>query len=246
MADLGIRVKGNVQSEGFKNIYLRQGSVVVGSVQLENGLRDGTGQVLNTRINGDLQSFSNDSALPRWDWDWPFGVSAPLWERGEAFYSAGEMAVFEEVTRRVRRELEDLGYGSGVFGPIHRDLTFKNLLFGARQEGAGATDFDQCGLGHYLFDPSVVLRSLRPLWRSAGRPELAEDRAREALFEGYDSVRDLPTEHERRLATFDAMQRVAAVNRALELRASPAASPQARGEGFLRQSVAWLERSYLA
>src|SRR4028118_1889955 len=30
-----VRVKGNVQSEGFKNITLRQNSVVVGSVQLE-------------------------------------------------------------------------------------------------------------------------------------------------------------------------------------------------------------------
>ena len=59
----GIRVKGNVQSEGFKNIYLRQGSVVVGSVQLENGLRGGTGQVLNTRINGDLQFFSNEARM---------------------------------------------------------------------------------------------------------------------------------------------------------------------------------------
>ena len=185
------------------------------------------------------------SALPCWDWNWPFGVSAPLWERGEAFYSTGEMAVFEEVARRVRGELQDLGHGSGVFGPMHRDLTFRNLLFGSRQEGAGATDFDQCGLGHYLFDLSVVLRSLRPLWRRAGYPELAEDRAREALFEGYDSVRDLPTEHERRLGAFDAMQRVAAVNRALELRASPAASGQVCGEGFLRQSVTWLDRSYL-
>ena len=59
----GIRVKGNVQSEGFKNIYLRQGSVVVGSVQLENGLRGGTGQVLNIRINGDLQFFSNEARM---------------------------------------------------------------------------------------------------------------------------------------------------------------------------------------
>ena len=59
----GIRVKGNVQSEGFKNILLRQGSVVVGSVQLENGLRDGSGRVLNTRINGDLQYFSNRAKM---------------------------------------------------------------------------------------------------------------------------------------------------------------------------------------
>ncbi len=59
----GIRVKGNVQSEGFKNIVLRRASVVVGSVQLENGLRDGSGQVLNTRINGDLQFFSNKARM---------------------------------------------------------------------------------------------------------------------------------------------------------------------------------------
>ena len=58
-----IRVKGNVQSEGFKSILLRQGSIVVGSVQLENGLRDGSGRVLNTRINGDLQFFSNEARM---------------------------------------------------------------------------------------------------------------------------------------------------------------------------------------
>lgn len=59
----GIRVKGNVQSEGFKNVLLRQGSVVVGSVQLENGLRGGSGRVLNTRVNGDLQFFSNGARM---------------------------------------------------------------------------------------------------------------------------------------------------------------------------------------
>src|SRR5688500_10581861 len=59
----GIRVKGNVQSEGFKNIVLRQASIVVGSVQLENGLRDGSGRVINTRINGDLQFFSNQAKM---------------------------------------------------------------------------------------------------------------------------------------------------------------------------------------
>ena len=59
----GIRVKGNVQSEGFKNITLRQNSVVVGSVQLENGLDGGSGRVLNSKVNGDLQFFSNDARM---------------------------------------------------------------------------------------------------------------------------------------------------------------------------------------
>jgi len=59
----GIRVKGNVQSEGFKNITLRQNSVVVGSVQLENGLDGGSGRMLNSKVNGDLQFFFNDARM---------------------------------------------------------------------------------------------------------------------------------------------------------------------------------------
>ena len=58
-----IRVKGNVQSEGFRNVTLQRGSIVVGSVQLENGLDNGLGRVLNSRVNGDLQFFSNEARM---------------------------------------------------------------------------------------------------------------------------------------------------------------------------------------
>ena len=58
-----IRVKGSVQSEGSRSITLRQGSVVVGSVQLENGLDGGSGRVLNSKVNGDLQFFQNDARM---------------------------------------------------------------------------------------------------------------------------------------------------------------------------------------
>lgn len=186
------------------------------------------------------------SALPRWDWCWPFGETAPLWKEGEAFYSAEEMEVFEEASRYVRADLDDLGRGD--FGPIHRDLTLKNLLIGgpdaALRGTAGATDFDQCGLGHYLFDLSVVLRALRPRWRQAGRPpELAAERVWEPLLAGYESVRGLPPEPGRFLGTFDVMQRVAAVNRTLELRAAPGATDRERGERFLYGTAAWLQRT---
>ncbi len=186
------------------------------------------------------------SALPRWDWSWPFGASAPLWEDGEGFYSAWEMEVFGEAARRVREDLERLKHGAEVFGPIHRDLTLGNLLFGARTQGVGVTDFDQCGLGHYLFDLSVVLRSLLRSWRLAGRPEGTQERARGALIEGYADVRSLPPDHERLLRAFDVMQRTAAVNRTLQLRASETTRGQAPQDAFLRQAVVWLERGYLA
>ena len=169
------------------------------------------------------------SAFPRWDWSWPFGASAPLWEEGRAFYSTGEMAVFEEASRRVRENLEGLGYGSGVFGLIHRDLTRTNLLFGgpgaAPRRAAGVTDFDQCGLGHYLFDLVVVLRTPRARWRRAGySPELSDEWVQEALLAGYESTRGFPPVHGGLFGTLDVMQRIAAVNRTLELRASPAAA----------------------
>jgi Ser/Thr protein kinase RdoA (MazF antagonist) len=88
------------------------------------------------------------------------------------------------VARRVREDLALLGHGIEVFGPIHRDLTLGNLLFGARTGRVGVTDFDQCGLGHHLFDLSVVLRSLLRSWRRAGRPEGTLERAQEARSSG--------------------------------------------------------------
>lgn len=59
----GVRVVGNIQSEGFQTVSVREGSTVGGSVQLENGLRDGVGKVIATRINGDLQFFSNKARM---------------------------------------------------------------------------------------------------------------------------------------------------------------------------------------
>ncbi len=58
-----IRVKGDVQSQGFRTVVLREGSVVVGSVQLENGLDNGGGRVLNSKVNGDVQFFSNEASM---------------------------------------------------------------------------------------------------------------------------------------------------------------------------------------
>lgn len=116
-----------------------------------------------------------------------------MWELGERFYSAAEMEVFGEVSRRVRLDLDRLGYAGTVFGVVHRDLTLGNLLF--EEDGAvGATDFDLCGLGHHLFDLSVVLRALGSAAvreRDENR-EARLERAREALFEGYESVRPCP------------------------------------------------------
>lgn len=175
--------------------------------------------------------------FPRWDWEWPFGESVPLWNEGEAFYSSSEMAVFAETAQRTRQDLKSLGYGSDVFGLIHRDLNLNNVMFDGRR--VGAIDFDMCGLGHYLLDLAVPLHGLR--LRHADRFESM----REALFEGYESVRPLPANHGGLLRTLAAMLRVAAINRDLILLASEATRHESRGPGFLRNSVPWLQRNYL-
>jgi len=59
----GVSVVGNIQSEGFQTVSVKEGSTVGGSVQLENGQRDGLGRIASTRINGDLQFFSNRARM---------------------------------------------------------------------------------------------------------------------------------------------------------------------------------------
>lgn len=58
-----IRVVGNVQSEGFQAVVLKADSRIGGNVQLENGQRGGNGKVVASRINGDLQFFSNKAKM---------------------------------------------------------------------------------------------------------------------------------------------------------------------------------------
>lgn len=175
------------------------------------------------------------SALPRWGWDWPFGESAPLWDGGERFYSTGEMEVFRATARRVREDLEHLGEGRASFGLVHRDLKFGNLVF----EGGtvGALDFDLCGLGHYLQDLWMLRFSLG--FRGGGNAEPLWA----AFLEAYGLERSLPEGYRRYFATFAAMQRVASVNRQLDLLGSEDASR--RPPRYLKNAVAWLERGYL-
>ena len=190
------------------------------------------------RLHDHAERYSGgeEAALPLWDWHWPFGESAPLW--GGAFYSPEQMEVFEEVARRVRRDLQEIGYGRDVFGPIHRDLNLRNIVF---QNGTvGAIDFDLCGFGHYLLDLAATM-TLAPL---QPRHEDRIEPMREALLEGYQRERPLPENYRKHLETFNVMRRVAAVNRQIELLSSPATSREARGRRFLTNSVTWLRRNY--
>lgn len=154
--------------------------------------------------HGGRFDLSGAPALPRWDWNWAFGRSAPVWREGTTFYSAREISALERVSSRVRSVLEEIGHGRGVFGPSHQDFRLENLVFG--RERVGVIDFDVCGLGHYLFDFVKMRSSLRshlggrmgPLW--------------DALLAGYEAERPIPGDLDRHLWAFAAMRRMATIN----------------------------------
>lgn len=177
---------------------------------------------------------ADTSPLPRWDWHWPFGPSAPLWKEGEDFYAPGEMSVFEAAARRARDDLRALGEGEDVFGPIHRDLQPGNLVFNGGE--VGAIDFDLCGLGHYLLDLGVTIVSLETHHKDR------HEAMRDALLGGYANERSLPSDYERHLRTFAAMMATASANRALSLLASGVPpSRSRRGPRFLSNLVKRLD-----
>ncbi len=177
------------------------------------------------------------SALPRWDWNWPFGEAAPLWSEGERYYSADEMAVFEAAARRVRGDLRELGYAGDAFGPIHRDLHLGNVVFDGGRPGA--IDFDSGGLGHYLLDLSVPLNVLR-IHHATRYPAM-----KEALLEGYERERPLPADYQRHLMAFHAMRHVARANREFRAMGSQNNRHRADGARLLHAPVTWLQRHYL-
>jgi Ser/Thr protein kinase RdoA (MazF antagonist) len=176
------------------------------------------------------------ATLPRWDWEWPFGESAPLWSKGEAFYSSGEMDAFRAAAWRVGEELEKVGKHSGAFGMIHCDLTLSNLLF--KRNAVGAIDFDRCGLGYYLYDLARVRTSL------AQHHEGSLELLWAAFIEGYERERPLPEDYQRNLASFDIMRRVAAVNTQLVFLGSSNTGARSRDPQLLSCVVCvarWLE-----
>ena len=87
----------------------------------------------------------------------------------------------EEVYRRLLAAEAELAPRRDLFGLVHRDLTFSNVLFAADE--ARAIDFDEGGFGCYLHDCGASLNGAR--WNDG----YAENR--DAYLEAYHRVRPL-------------------------------------------------------
>ncbi len=128
---------------------------------------------------------------PRWNHAGLFERDAEKqvgWER----LSRRQQRLFQIVGERLGAVTERLGADRDVFGLIHGDLTFPNVIF--HRGEARPIDFDDCGFGYFLYDMAILLD------RVEMRPDYPALRA--ALLEGYREIRPLPAEHEGYLDLF--------------------------------------------
>jgi Ser/Thr protein kinase RdoA (MazF antagonist) len=132
----------------------------------------------------------------RYDWDGLFRQVPALCLPVDNVWSLLPKAYsrpFRRVTGRVRRAMDYLGSGPDAFGLIHADLGVDaNLLFWQGQPRP--IDFDELGLGYWIYDLAVALEHCR------GHRDYL--RNRDALLAGYAEVRKLPAEQLRYLDLF--------------------------------------------
>jgi Ser/Thr protein kinase RdoA (MazF antagonist) len=100
--------------------------------------------------------------------------------------------LFQAIAERIGEVMARLGTDRSVFGLIHADLIFANVLF--HRGEVCAIDFDDCGFGYFLYDMAILL----------DRIEMRDDYSalRAALLAGYRQVRPLAGEHEAYLDLF--------------------------------------------
>jgi Ser/Thr protein kinase RdoA (MazF antagonist) len=139
------------------------------------------------------------SDLPRWDADGMFTAAAspfrPLMDIDEIL-STADRAAFDEIASRTREIFAEL---STEFGIIHFDYILGNIHLSRDESGwrVGIFDFEDCGLGLYLYDLCPLLGNLAGYPAGSYNPYYPV--LRDALLNGYRSSRPLPVKWEHHL-----------------------------------------------
>jgi Ser/Thr protein kinase RdoA (MazF antagonist) len=132
----------------------------------------------------------------RYDWNGLFrddGGAGLLASEAWSLLPPSYAKSFDLVARRVGRVMDDWGDGPDVCGLIHADLGVDaNVLFWKGE--ARAIDFDDSGIGYWIYDLAVALEHCRE--------DVAYPRYRDALLQGYADVRPLPDRQSAQLELF--------------------------------------------
>jgi Ser/Thr protein kinase RdoA (MazF antagonist) len=135
-------------------------------------------------------------------------------DRGAALLTTDDEALIERAVGRLRPAAEGLRPAPDVFGLIHADLHPANLLL--HHGEVRAIDFDDCGFGYFAYDLGVLLTHVEEKhW-----PD--QEGKRDALLEGYRSVRPFPDAQAALLPTFMALRRLGSVPWLVRMSTHPA------------------------
>jgi Ser/Thr protein kinase RdoA (MazF antagonist) len=166
----------------------------------------------------------------RKDAAWLTGPSSAMGNgAAQAMLRPEDFAVFRAAARRVASVLRSDGEASTHFGPIHADLEPGNWVF--ERGEARPIDFDEFGLGYYLFD------LMGALWSHAGREKYPAFRS--TLLDAYEAVRPLPPECRNNSDVYLAANFLAWLNHGL---AQPDAEVRARLLAHVPASARTLKR----
>lgn len=134
-----------------------------------------------------------------WDFDGCLGVDANWgdWRAAPGVDREGQ-AVLEEAAGTISKRLKEFGTGPDRFGLIHSDLRLANLL--ETGDETRVIDFDDCGLGWFLYDLASALSFIET------RPDVPE--LVESWLSGYRGVSDLSEAEEAEIPTFILLRRM--------------------------------------
>ena len=134
----------------------------------------------------------------------------------------------------IKKRLNDFGRSEERFGLIHADMRLANLLID--QNGTRLIDFDDCGMGWYLYDFAAAISFFEEDPRI---PQL-----RKAWIQGYRKIRTLTEEDEVEINTFVMLRRLALLAWIGSHIEAPEAQELAPGfaQGTTNLALAYLEK----
>lgn len=134
-----------------------------------------------------------------WDFEHSFGANANWgrWQDGPDC-TPDRVRLLQRAVDLMERRLQRFGQGRERYGLIHADFRLANLL--VHNGDVRVIDFDDCGLGWFLYDAATAVSFFED---RADVPDLME-----AWKEGYRRHRVLPKEDENELWTFILMRRM--------------------------------------
>jgi len=134
-----------------------------------------------------------------WDFEGTIGEE-PIWGgylEGEGLTDE-DKSLLKTCANLIKSRLEQFGHSPDRFGLIHADLRLANLLI--HHGNIRVIDFDDCGLGWFLYDIGAALSFMEE------REDIAE--LVEAWVKGYQTVRSLSVEEIAEIPTFVMLRRL--------------------------------------